>query len=397
MKINQKLIVALLIALLFGTMLYPVSSFENIIVIKIDDDFDSRINFFMKLGHMPSLSACIVKNDSVVWSDSYGFYDLKQKKSASQNTVYMVGSISKMFTALAIMQLYEKGLFDLDDNISKYLPFHISNPKYPEVNITFRMLLAHQSSLADSSISLFLIFSLLGYPYNWFNEFLKPGGKIYNPRNWMDYPPGEDQEYSSLGYEILGYLVEKISNQTFQSYCENNIFDPLDMNSSSFYISDFNINIIAIPYYWLMGKYIKLPFYENRNYAAGGLKSTIRDLSHFLIVHLNDGIYNNTRLLNKSTIDIMQIIQYPNGSDGFAWKFRKFSDGRTYLTHNGTIPGYHSRVSIFPQDRIGIIFLYNQNNNIFVRENIRFIGKIEKYAFLKVEELLYEKGYSFKQ
>jgi len=391
---NKKLIFTVIIILLSNSIIVPVSGIKNQLSFNNDSDFNKKIEFYMKLGHMPSLSACILKNDSVIWSNSYGFYDIRQKKQASQNTIYMVGSISKLFTAFAIMQLYEDGLIDLDDNISNYLPFHIFNPNYPDVNITFRMLLAHQASVADSSISLFLFFSLLGYPIDWLNEFLIPGGVIYNPRNWMDYPPGEKQYYSSLGYEILGYLVSKISNQSFERFCENNIFEPLNMKKSSFYLSDFDIDKIALPYYWIIGKYLRLPLYENRNSAAGGLKSSIHDLSHFISVHLNNGVYNGTRILNKSSIDIMQTIQYPNGSDGFAWKFRKLSDGRTYLTHNGTLPGYHSRVSIYPPDKIGIIFTYNQNNNIFGREKIRVIGKIEKYAFMHIEMLLFDKGYS---
>jgi CubicO group peptidase (beta-lactamase class C family) len=390
---NKKLIAVLITIFLFLAILVPVSGYKNKFHNGNEIDFNRKIEFFMKIGHMPSLSACIIKNDSVIWSNSYGFYDLKNKKPASQDTIYMVGSISKMFAAFAIMQLYEEGLFDLDDNISNYLPFHIANPKYPDVNITFRMLLAHQSSLADSAYSLFILFTLLGYSHDWLNEFLTPGGYVYNPRNWKDYPPGEEHEYSSLGYEILGYLVERISNQSFDRYCEKNIFEPLEMKSSSFHLSDFNIDKIAVPYFWVIGKFVQLPLYEIRNNAAGGLKSTICDLSHFLIIHLNDGVYNGTRFLNKSTIDLMQTIQYPNGSDGFAWKFVKLYDGKTHLVHGGSIPGYHSRLSIYPPDKIGIIFSYNQNHGIAAREEIRLIGKIEKYAFQQVERLLYEKGY----
>jgi CubicO group peptidase (beta-lactamase class C family) len=390
---KKKLITFLITITFFGTMLVPVSGYNTEFQNTKDLDFDKKIDFFMKLGHMPSLSACIVKKDSVIWSNSYGLYDLKNNKPASQDTVYMIGSISKMFAAFAIMQLYEQGLFELDDNISNYLPFHIANPNYPNVNITFRMLLAHQSSLAEASYSIFILFTLLGYSYDWLNEFLTPGGYMYYPRNWRNYPPGEEHEYSNLGYEILGHLVEKISNQSFVDYCEEHIFKPLGMKNSSFHLSDFNIDNIALPYFWLVGKYLPLPLYELKNYAAGGLKSTICDLSKFLIVHLNGGVYNETRYLKESTIELMQTIQYPNGNDGFAWKFVEFSDGKTYLVHSGTIPGYHSRLSIYPPDSIGIIFSYNQYHGIPVRDEIRLIGRIEKYAFRQIERLLYEKGY----
>ena len=194
---KKQLLTILTIALLLGTIIIPVSG-KILYIVENEIDFDRRIEFYMKLGHMPSLSTCIIKNNSVIWSKSYGYYDLKNKKQASQDTIYMVASISKMFTAFAIMQLYEKDLLDFNDNINDYLPFKIVNPNYPDVNITFRMLLAHQSSLGDSGIGLYLYFSILGYPHYWLNEFLTPGGYFYNKSNWMNYPPGEKKQYSSL-------------------------------------------------------------------------------------------------------------------------------------------------------------------------------------------------------
>ena len=100
----------------------------------------------MSFTHIPSLSACIIKNDTIVWSKAFGWSDIYNLKKAKSDTIYRVASITKTFTATALMQLYEQGLFDLDDNVSEYLPFDLKNPKYPECNITFRMLLAHQSS-----------------------------------------------------------------------------------------------------------------------------------------------------------------------------------------------------------------------------------------------------------
>ena len=400
---KKQLLAILLALLLFGSIIIPVSGKildnDKAIFIKNDIDkkdevsFENKIKFFMKLGHMPSLSTCIIKNNSVIWSKSYGYYDLKNKKPATQDTVYMVASISKMFAAFAIMQLYEQGLLELDDNINDYLPFPIANPNFPDVNITFRMLLAHQSSFADSRYGLFLFFTLLGYSDEWLNEFLTPGGYFYNPRNWKNFPPGTDHVYSSIGYEILGYIVERISNQNFDEYCRQHIFEPLDMKNSSFHLSYFDIDNIAIPYFWFLGRYIPLPLYEIRNNAVGGLKSTICDLSHFLIVHLNGGVYNGSRFLKKSTIELMQTIQYPNGSDGFAWKFLEYPDEKIYLIHSGSTPGYRSRINIYPPDSIGVIFSYNQYHSIPAREEFRLIGRFEKYAFDQIEKMLFEKGY----
>ena len=390
-----------LISLFFIFILFLSSSFfSSGIQLKFNENnslekqnFDKKIQLLMKLAHMPSLSTCVIKNESVVWSKSYGYYDLKNKKLATQNTIYMVASISKMFTAIAIMQLWEQGLFDLDDDVNDYLPFELRNPHYPDVPITFRMLLAHQSSLGNPEFSLFFYFSLLGYPYDWFNEYLNPNGSIYNTRLWNDYKPGEKHTYSSIAYAILGYLVEQISGESYEKYCKDNIFIPLEMYNSSFYLSDFTIENIAIPYMWIAGLYVPLPITEIGNNPAGGLKTTTCDLSHFLTIHINGGMYKNVRILNESTIDLMQTIQYENGSDGFAWKFVESSDGKTYLIHGGIIPGYRSRVAIYPPDRIGIIYSSNQFFGTSAKEKYRIIGILQKIAYNQLEKLLFQKGY----
>jgi CubicO group peptidase (beta-lactamase class C family) len=115
----------------------------------IDDEFDIKIEEFMKRGHMPSLVACIIKNNTTAWSKGYGYYDYYNEKNTTVDIIYPIASITKSITATAIMQIIENESYgiDLDDNVSEFLPFDLKNPKYPQVNITYRMLLAHQSSL----------------------------------------------------------------------------------------------------------------------------------------------------------------------------------------------------------------------------------------------------------
>jgi len=94
--------------------------------------FDRMITVLMKVGNIPSISASIIKDDNVVWSNGYGLYDIEHDKEASENTIYAVASISKTVTATALMQLYDQDLFDLDDDINDYLNFSIRNPNDPE-------------------------------------------------------------------------------------------------------------------------------------------------------------------------------------------------------------------------------------------------------------------------
>ena len=378
---------SLFVFLLFIALLFnPLSKAEKI----SDEEIDKKIEFFMKIGHMPSVSACVLKNDSIVWSKSYGYYDLKEKKEANQNTIYMVGSISKPIAAIALMQLYEKGLFDLDDNISNYLPFHIYNPYYPKINITFRMLLAHASSLNHADARLFFYFSILNYPNEWLKELLVPGGLLYKDDVWKNAKPGEIEIYSGSNFALIGYIIELMSGYSFKDYCNKFIFEPLEMYNSSFEISSFNINEIAVPYHYIFKKYIPLPIYEIHNSAVAGLKSTICDLSHFLIVHLNQGRYKDKRILNESTINMMKTIQYDFGSDGLSWKFVTFSNGKTYFGHGGQIPGFRSQVWIYSPDNTGILFSYNQYPGTDLREKYRLMGQLEKYSREQLAILLFD-------
>jgi len=154
--------------------------------------FDFKIKFFMRLGHMLSISACVIKNNSMVWSKGYGFSDRALLKTPSKDTNYMIGSISKVITATAIMQLYENDSYDfeLDDNVNKYLPFDFKNPNFNEVNITFRMLLAHQSSLHDHDSKNATRFLFSNKPYSYLQELLFLDGEHYLEDCWAEYSPG---------------------------------------------------------------------------------------------------------------------------------------------------------------------------------------------------------------
>jgi len=277
--------------------------------------FDFKIKSFMKLGHFPSLSACIIKNDSIAWYNGYGKARLLTKPNI--DTVYRIHSISKTFTGTALMQLYEKGLFDLDDNINDYLDFEVKNPNYPDVNITFRMLLAHQSSLTNeiNNLNFFYYnnFCYLRhkneYVYPFIKEMITPDGSLYKPMIWENYPPGKFANYSNMGMILNAYLVEVLSGKTYPDYVKENIFDPLNMTNTSFYFKDFKRNQLAVPYYNIGNLFFPIP-YIDLYYGAVGIKTSIRELSHFAIAHMNNGTWNGVRILNESSVKLMHSVQY---------------------------------------------------------------------------------------
>ena len=125
------------------------------------------------------------------------------------------------------------------------------------------MLLAHQSSIATDLPTFFTIavpgeLAITGYPYPFLQDLLVPGGILYRPQLWNNYPPSEDMYYANIGFAVLGYLVEILSGQTLEEYCRENVFEPLGMNDTSFQFSNVNISKVAVPYKYLRKEYYHL-------------------------------------------------------------------------------------------------------------------------------------------
>jgi len=338
--------------------------------------FDRYISFLLKLCKLPSISACSIKDGEVVWANAYGFADIENEKEAKVESIYLVMSISKPVAATALMQLYEQGKFDLDDDVNEILPFSLRNPNYPDTNITYRMLLAHQSSLAcDEEYPMveYLIKTIFigdpnlsSYPYPWLENYLLPGGDYYTPEVWVKEKPGTNYHYSNVGYGIVGYLVELHSNQTFNDYCVENIFDPLDMKNSSFLYEDLNNSNISIPYNsekkTFIPKLKRQPLYSLLFTACANLKTTPTDLSHFVIAHMNCGKYKDVEILNSSTVGLMQTIQYPeNKKDkyGLGWSISKNIMGNKIYGHGGGGPGVRTSLLVNPEKDTAVIYFIN--------------------------------------
>jgi len=200
------------------------------------------------------------------------------------------------------------------------------------------MLLSHQSSLSMTPLKDLISFGIVyfffpkNFPYPALKWHLVPGERMYRAEVWTDNKPGDAFNYSNTGYLLLEYLVEQISGESFDDYCRDNIFNPLDMKNSSFYFRDIKRMQRAVPYLLKGGYHIRLPFYDVPDSAAGGLLTSVEDLSHFLIAHMNNGTYKSVRILNNSTVELMHTIYCENtNSDaisfsyGFGWMFFNIS------------------------------------------------------------------------
>ncbi|MDJ0753612.1 MAG: serine hydrolase domain-containing protein [Ardenticatenaceae bacterium] len=291
---------------------------------------DEQIQILVDEGDLDSAAAGIVVNNELVWAKAYGGADL--------DTVYDIASITKPFVATAVLQLYERGEIDLDDDVNTYLPFKLRHPDYPEIPITIRMLLTHQAGLshfttqfrtyhmgpetvawmAENTNIALQDFESLPSQQEFLAGYVTPTGEFYTPDVWLEVQPGADYSYSTPGYDLLAQIVESVTGQPFPAYARENIFTPLGMNSSGFSVTEFPERV-AIPHERLYGvlskSNVELPLSDQRTIGGGGMISTVPDMAQFVVAHLNQGEVDGFQLLEPPSIALMQekVVTFPLG------------------------------------------------------------------------------------
>ena len=405
----KKIIDIFIIILLIGIVITPITISENqyyIYKIGFEEEnslndiiFDNYIRILMKIAHKPSIATGIIIDDKLVWSKGYGYYDLENQKSTNKDILYLQASVSKTVTATALMQLYEQGLFNLDDDVNNYLPFKLRNPNHPEDPITFKMILSHRSSLADDNLY-WIALSYLpgdpdveGFPYPWLKDYLTPGGTGYSSTTWSNDKPGEKFYYANIGFSIVAYLVEILSNQNFNDYCKTNIFEPLQMYNSSFRLRDHDINNIAIPYEYKDGRYFRHPQYGiHILYPAITLRTSIEEFSHFIIAHMNNGIWGDVRILDEETIDLMHTSHFSSGESynyGLGWFISYQENGNKIISHSGGYVGALDLVTILIDEGVAVLLFSNELDSELHSTFFEYktINAINNALFLKANQM----------
>jgi CubicO group peptidase (beta-lactamase class C family) len=389
-KFTSLIILLLFIGIIFIPSYDASTKYENRVLYNEQQQatneifFDKYIEILMRFAHKPSVSACIIKDETVVWRKGYGLYNIEKNKPAQPDTLYLSASISKTVTATALMQLYEQDLFDLDEDVNNYLPFSLRNPNYPDSPITFRMLLSHRSSLAgDNEYWICLSYvpgdpDIPDYPHPWLKDYLTPNGSAYSPIVWSDKPPGEIYAYANIGFAIIGYLVELISGEKFDQYCKEHIFEPLEMYNTSFRLKDVNISNMAVPYEYKKRDYIPHPHYNMYvMYPAGSMRTSVEELSHFLIANMNAGMWNNIRILNSTTVQLMHKDHYSSKNNekyGLGWMLGKNFLRKKEIGHSGGWPGVHTLMKYRPEDNTAVIVFTNQMSPTYNVKRSEFLA-----------------------
>jgi CubicO group peptidase (beta-lactamase class C family) len=395
-----------------------ISRHESVVQTNNYRDEEELLQFIestMQTHLIPGLSISIVKDEHIVWEKYFGHANIDEDIFVDENTMFILSSISKTVTATALMQLFENGLFNLDDDIDDYLPFNVNHPDYPLVSITFKMLLTHSSGIQDNWNVMTYYDGDPQLELNYYlNQYFTPGGEFYNSDlNFTNSMPGTNYRYTNNGAALIGLLVEEISNQPFNDYCNENIFEPLSMSNAFWFLSEIdNLDQVASPYQvtggsgdscFIIGCGIydqsnpcfcdsacidygdccydyedvcgengtgsspgNLTEYENYGYAdypSGQLRTTSNNLAKFMSAYMNGGIYNGVRILDSETIELIKIIHNPtvNSMQGLMWYYKN-ANGRILFGHNGGDIGSSTEMFISFSDNLGVVLLTNSNN-----------------------------------
>jgi CubicO group peptidase (beta-lactamase class C family) len=364
LKMNTKIKILAVVMLLLVTF---QSCDKDEINITNAAEYEAYIQDEMDFEDIPAMSILIFKENEILYEKYLGQSNIQQNISLANDHLFLLASISKVITATALLQLEEEGYFSLDDNINDYLPFAVSVPNQ-DTPITIRMLLTHTSGIADGS-------ALDGQYYygedspvalDFFLEnYLVPGGDFYSAaENFHDFKPGTKYEYSNEGNALIAVLVEQISKQDFNTYCKENIFQPLGMDHT-FWRLDESIqsnSTIVQPYNFEKNKFEAVQHYTFTDYPNGGLRSTGRDMFRFLSAFTQGGNVNNYQLLNSSTIDAMITPQIPSLDNSMGLHLFQMNAANNLWGHDGGEEGVATIMAFNPDTKVGAIIFANQGD-----------------------------------
>ena len=317
----------------------------------VESFLDGILPLQLEQDDVAGATVAVVKDGKVLFARGYGFADVKQKRPISADeTLFRPGSVSKLFTWTAVMQLFEKGMLDLDRDVNEYLDFRI--PDAFGKTITLKNLMTHTPGFEEQIKDLF---KAEGAPPA-LGDYLK----THLPRRV--FPSGTVPAYSNYGTALAGYIVERVSGRPFNEYVEENIFKPLGMTHSTFR------QPLPEPLAGQMSAGYRLGSDEAREFEvvnvppAGSLSSSASDMARFIIAHLQEGQFGDVRILRPETARLMhsRLFALDDAANAMAYGFYEESkNGRRIIGHAGDTQYFHSDLHLIAEARVGFFISYN--------------------------------------
>jgi CubicO group peptidase (beta-lactamase class C family) len=328
---------------------------------KAEDD----IRQIMKDQDILGMAVAVVKKGDIIYSNSFGYNNVEQSRMLANSDIFRIASISKSFSATSIMQMVEAKKISLDDDFGKLVGFKIRNPNFPDQVITLRMVMSHTSSINDSQ----------GY----FNlDVINPDKNPDWAKSYNTYAPGSDYEYCNLAYNMIGAVIERVSGERFDNYVKNHVLTPLGLYGG------YNVDSLD------KGKFVTLYDYDAKNkkyipspqaYTSrsaeiskyvmgyttpifsptGGMKISATDLAKYMVMHMNGGKANGTRIISKKSSKTMQTKIADEENYGLALGVNRDDviPGVKMTGHTGSAYGLYSIMFFNPKEDFGFVVIVN--------------------------------------
>ena len=387
---------------------------------KIKKNIRKDVTTIMKDDLTPGMSVALINKDKIVFAEGFGVANTDTQLAVTADTSFWLASISKTAIAVSIMHAKERGLLSLDldvyDLIKNQTDLSLSKPF--EEPILLKHLVNHTSSIIDYDDTyncVYFVGDENGEHYNLLNRFIDPNscdetvavslegyleaylseGQAYysEQNNFLQAKPGSQYQYSNIGAALAGYTFKVATGIPLAEYTKTNIFEPLQMNNTSWQLSDLNQYNIATPYKWDESKQSlnPVPLYSSSTWPDGGLRSSANDLAKYLLMVMNNGEIDNTRILSSSSIKEMIPTDY--GEIGVFWYSAPLSFKgkriRNLIGHDGEEIGAYTFMYYDPAKSVGIVLLANGDG---------YIAGVDKEAWTQRHYLLIDKllGYAEK-
>jgi CubicO group peptidase (beta-lactamase class C family) len=338
------------------------ASFTEDTAKELESQLDSIFQYYHRRRGFNG-TVMVTKYDKVVFKGAYGYSDLARKEPLDTETAFQLASVSKQFTAMAIMILQERGIVSYEDLVQEYIP------DFPYEGITIRQLLTHRSGLSN---------------YTYFSDDLWPDrqvpitnddviGLMKSHQPQVYYQPNVRFDYSNTGYFLLASIVEKATGEPFASFLHHNIFEPLEMHNTFTHSDSLPYGKVATGH--TRNRRKRMPDYLDTVLGDKGMYSTVEDLYKW-----DQALYTE-KLVKKETLEeafsnSQNLKRKYNEDYGFGWRLRDLKNGERVVYHAGLWHGYNTYLLRNPNDHSAIIILSNLSNG-----SLKFVQDLQDFLY----------------
>ncbi len=362
--------------------------------IETNEDLSAYLESLAKTTDVPGFSVNVSLSNRIAFQESFGFANIANQTPYTNHTINNMASVSKTFVGVATAKAIAQGYFTLETNINELLPIAINNPKKPNSEIKIKHLVTHTSGIVDvpSTYIAYNYFILPGEDIStnigsilvndlgilqreqidlddYLEEIFAEDGALYNLDNYLEATAGETWAYSNDATSLMGYIIEYVTEQSFDDYVAENILNPLQMNNSTFSLDEVDFQNMATQYYDYTSPF---PRYGNHGYVEGGLHSNSDDMSKYLLDMMNGARGESSLLFPSEYYNLMFSEQLENGivpfdfaeNHGLFWYMK---DG--YLMHGGNSFGVSTHIQLKQDGSSGFFIISNMDGTFTANDS----------------------------